>query len=74
MMVVKEIKDELLEEMEVSLFGKKVMILEWMSCASILGFLEKFGWWFEQDISGESKDDREKSDDRRLHWDDAISL
>ncbi|GJZ90192.1 hypothetical protein Tco_0662119 [Tanacetum coccineum] len=26
----------------------------------ILGFLEKFGWWFEQDICGESKDDREK--------------
>ncbi|GKG22349.1 hypothetical protein Tco_0387652, partial [Tanacetum coccineum] len=20
----------------------------------------KFGWWFEQDISGESEDDREK--------------
>ncbi|GJV45538.1 hypothetical protein Tco_1430074 [Tanacetum coccineum] len=26
----------------------------------ILGFLEKFGWWFEQDIGGESEDDREK--------------
>ncbi|GJS01470.1 hypothetical protein Tco_0317978 [Tanacetum coccineum] len=36
MMVVKEIKDELLEE------------------------VEKFGWWFEQDIGGESEDDREK--------------
>ncbi|GJX37045.1 hypothetical protein Tco_0250348 [Tanacetum coccineum] len=36
MMVVKEIKDGLLEEMEVSLFGK------------------------EQDIGGESEDDKEK--------------
>ncbi|GJW90219.1 hypothetical protein Tco_0167772 [Tanacetum coccineum] len=35
-MVVKEIEDELLEEME------------------------KFGWWFEQDIGGESEDDKEK--------------
>nr|GEZ79123.1 hypothetical protein [Tanacetum cinerariifolium] len=35
-MVVKEIKDELLEE------------------------IEKFGWWFEQDIGGESEDDKEK--------------
>ncbi|GJZ55842.1 retrovirus-related pol polyprotein from transposon TNT 1-94, partial [Tanacetum coccineum] len=26
----------------------------------ILCFLEKFGWWFEQDIGGESVDDREK--------------
>ncbi|GJR83985.1 hypothetical protein Tco_0154770 [Tanacetum coccineum] len=34
-MVVKEIKDGLLEEME-------------------------FGWWFEQDINGESEDDNEK--------------
>nr|GEU72238.1 hypothetical protein [Tanacetum cinerariifolium] len=25
----------------------------------ILGFLEKFGWWFEQDISGDSEDDSE---------------
>nr|GFC52450.1 hypothetical protein [Tanacetum cinerariifolium] len=33
-MVVKEIKDELLEEME------------------------KFGWWFEQDIDGESGDEK----------------
>ncbi|GJR58307.1 hypothetical protein Tco_1500469 [Tanacetum coccineum] len=38
MMVVKEIEDGLLEEMEVSLFGKK----------------------FEQDIGGESEDDKEK--------------
>nr|GEZ76688.1 hypothetical protein [Tanacetum cinerariifolium] len=36
MMVMKEIEDGLLKEMGVSLFGKKVMILEWMSCASIL--------------------------------------
>ncbi|GJT13488.1 hypothetical protein Tco_0860530 [Tanacetum coccineum] len=42
-MVVKEIKDGLLEEMETSHFGK-----------------EKFGWWFEQDIDGESEDDNEK--------------
>ncbi|GKC00264.1 hypothetical protein Tco_0986400 [Tanacetum coccineum] len=27
----------------------------------ILGFLEKFGWWFEQDIGGESEDNSEKS-------------
>ncbi|GKB81817.1 zf-CCHC domain-containing protein [Tanacetum coccineum] len=25
-----------------------------------LGMDEKFGWWFEQDICGESEDDREK--------------
>ncbi|GKE35349.1 hypothetical protein Tco_1454671 [Tanacetum coccineum] len=36
MMVVKEIEDGFLEEMEVNLFGKEVMLLEWMSCASIL--------------------------------------
>ncbi|GJW28708.1 hypothetical protein Tco_0045583 [Tanacetum coccineum] len=36
MMVVKEIEDELLEE------------------------IEKFRWWFEQDIGGKSEDDREK--------------
>nr|GEY50435.1 hypothetical protein [Tanacetum cinerariifolium] len=41
-MVVKEIKDGLLEEMEVSHFGKE------------------FGWWFEQNIGGESEDDKEK--------------
>ncbi|GJS76467.1 hypothetical protein Tco_0726348 [Tanacetum coccineum] len=35
-MVVKEIEDVLLEEIEASHFGKEVMILEWMSCASIL--------------------------------------
>ncbi|GJU00511.1 hypothetical protein Tco_1110849 [Tanacetum coccineum] len=35
-MVVKEIKDRLLEEMK------------------------KFGWWFQQDIDGESEDDNEK--------------
>ncbi|GJV50251.1 hypothetical protein Tco_1440463, partial [Tanacetum coccineum] len=64
-MVVKEIKDGLLEEMEVSHFGKEVMILEWMSCASILVLptflvLENFGWWFKQDINGESEDDNKK--------------
>nr|GFC38961.1 hypothetical protein [Tanacetum cinerariifolium] len=26
----------------------------------IIGFLKKFGWWFEQDIGGESEDDKEK--------------
>ncbi|GKC26993.1 hypothetical protein Tco_1034287 [Tanacetum coccineum] len=26
----------------------------------LLEEMEKFGWWFEQDISGESEDDREK--------------
>ncbi|GKD70459.1 hypothetical protein Tco_1324549, partial [Tanacetum coccineum] len=36
MMVVKEIEDGLLKEMEVSLIGKKVMILEWMSYVSYL--------------------------------------
>nr|GEU88427.1 hypothetical protein [Tanacetum cinerariifolium] len=35
-MVVKEIDDGLLKEMEVHHFGKEMMILEWMSCASIL--------------------------------------
>nr|GEY64751.1 hypothetical protein [Tanacetum cinerariifolium] len=35
-MVVKEIEGGLLEEIEVSHFGKEVMILEWMSCAFIL--------------------------------------
>ncbi|GJW79440.1 hypothetical protein Tco_0143415 [Tanacetum coccineum] len=50
-MVVKEIEDGLLEEMEVSHFRKEVMILEWK---------EKFGWWFEQDIDGESEDDNKK--------------
>nr|GEY65587.1 hypothetical protein [Tanacetum cinerariifolium] len=33
---LKEIENRLLEEVEVSLFGKRVMILEWMSCVSIL--------------------------------------
>nr|GEU85290.1 hypothetical protein [Tanacetum cinerariifolium] len=42
-MAVKEIEDGILEEMELSHFGK-----------------EKFRWWFEQDIGGESKDDKEK--------------
>ncbi|GKE71436.1 hypothetical protein Tco_1529508, partial [Tanacetum coccineum] len=37
-MVVKKIKDGLLEEME----------------------MKKFGWWFDQDIDGESEDDNEK--------------
>nr|GEZ63784.1 hypothetical protein [Tanacetum cinerariifolium] len=36
MMVVKKIKNGLLKEVEMSLFWKKVMILEWMSCVSIL--------------------------------------
>ncbi|GJR68301.1 hypothetical protein Tco_0014366 [Tanacetum coccineum] len=70
MMVVKEIENGLLEEVEVSLFGKKVMILEWMSCVSILvltktsrGFLEKFGWWFEQDIDDEREEVEEDEED-----------
>ncbi|GJU47561.1 hypothetical protein Tco_1204827 [Tanacetum coccineum] len=36
LMVVNKIEGELLEEMEESHFEKKMMILEWMSCASIL--------------------------------------
>ncbi|GJU70928.1 hypothetical protein Tco_1262333 [Tanacetum coccineum] len=35
-MVLKEIVSRLLEEEEVSHFGKEVMILEWMFCVSIL--------------------------------------
>ncbi|GJY90968.1 hypothetical protein Tco_0506164 [Tanacetum coccineum] len=50
-----EIENGLLEEMKVSLFRKKVIIF-----TDILDFLKKFGWWFEQDIGGESEDDREK--------------
>ncbi|GJT83936.1 hypothetical protein Tco_1058278 [Tanacetum coccineum] len=38
-----------------------VDVLRFHTCLTdILGFLEKFGWWFEQDIGGESEDDREK--------------
>ncbi|GKC51859.1 hypothetical protein Tco_1074604, partial [Tanacetum coccineum] len=36
-------------------------VLRFHTCLNnILGFLEKFGWWFEQDIGGESEDNREK--------------
>nr|GEU97962.1 hypothetical protein [Tanacetum cinerariifolium] len=38
-----------------------VDVLRFHTCLTdILGFLEKFGWWFEHDIDGESEDDREK--------------
>nr|GEV02091.1 hypothetical protein [Tanacetum cinerariifolium] len=59
MMVVKKIEDELLEEIKVSHFG--VHVLRFYTCfIDIFGFLEKFGWWFEQDIDVESEDDNEK--------------
>ncbi|GJR84878.1 hypothetical protein Tco_0155663 [Tanacetum coccineum] len=39
-----------------------VDVLRFHTCLTdILGFLEKFGWWFEQDNGGESEDDRERS-------------
>ncbi|GJR65980.1 hypothetical protein Tco_0012045 [Tanacetum coccineum] len=39
----------------------KVDVLRFHTCLiDILGFLEKFGWWFEQDIDGKSEDDDEK--------------
>nr|GEV34412.1 hypothetical protein [Tanacetum cinerariifolium] len=39
----------------------RVDVLRFHTCLTdILGFLEKFGWWFEQDIDGESEDDNEK--------------
>ncbi|GJU18184.1 hypothetical protein Tco_1146150 [Tanacetum coccineum] len=61
MMVVKEIENGILKEVEVSLFGKKVMILEWKETEDgLLKEMEKFGWWFEQDIGGEKEDDNEK--------------
>ncbi|GJU49417.1 hypothetical protein Tco_1219234 [Tanacetum coccineum] len=38
-----------------------VDVLRFHTCLTdILGFLEKFGWWFEQDIGGEKEDDNEK--------------
>ncbi|GKE84308.1 hypothetical protein Tco_1558050, partial [Tanacetum coccineum] len=38
-----------------------VDVLRFHTCLTdILGFLEKFRWWFEQDIGGESEDDKEK--------------
>ncbi|GKE35895.1 hypothetical protein Tco_1455217, partial [Tanacetum coccineum] len=38
-----------------------VDVLHFHTCLTdILGFLEKFGWWFEQDIDGENEDDNEK--------------
>ncbi|GJZ59875.1 hypothetical protein Tco_0615691 [Tanacetum coccineum] len=36
-------------------------VLRFHTCLTdLLGFLEKFGWWFEQDIGGESEEDKEK--------------
>ncbi|GKC08757.1 hypothetical protein Tco_1000367, partial [Tanacetum coccineum] len=58
-MVVKEIEGGLLEEIEVSHF--RVDVFRFHTCRTdILGFLEKFGWWFEQDIDGDKEDDNEK--------------
>ncbi|GKE24862.1 hypothetical protein Tco_1436374 [Tanacetum coccineum] len=38
-----------------------VDVLRFHTCLiDTLGFLEKFGWWFEQDIDGENEDDNEK--------------
>ncbi|GKD52609.1 hypothetical protein Tco_1281585 [Tanacetum coccineum] len=38
-----------------------VDVLRFHTCLTdILGFLEKFGWWFKQDIDGENEDDNEK--------------
>nr|GEX38468.1 putative reverse transcriptase domain-containing protein [Tanacetum cinerariifolium] len=38
-----------------------VDIVSFHTCLiDILGFLEKFGWWFEQDIGGENEDDNDK--------------
>ncbi|GJX01811.1 ribonuclease H-like domain-containing protein [Tanacetum coccineum] len=37
-----------------------VDVLRFHTCLTdILGFLEKFGWWFKQDIDGENEDDNE---------------
>ncbi|GJS39870.1 hypothetical protein Tco_0564913 [Tanacetum coccineum] len=39
----------------------KVDVLRFHTCLTdILGFLEKFRWWFEQDIGGESEYDKKK--------------
>nr|GEW77984.1 hypothetical protein [Tanacetum cinerariifolium] len=54
LMVVKEIENGLLEEVEVSLFRKKVMILMWMSCVSIL-FLPTFLVFLRSQNGGLSK-------------------
>nr|GEX58350.1 hypothetical protein [Tanacetum cinerariifolium] len=38
-----------------------VDVLRFHTCLTdILSFLEKFGWWFEQDIGGENEDDNDK--------------
>ncbi|GJW53191.1 hypothetical protein Tco_0097276 [Tanacetum coccineum] len=38
-----------------------VDFLRFHTCLTdILGFLEKSGWWFEQDIGGENEDDNDK--------------
>ncbi|GKA86421.1 hypothetical protein Tco_0808132 [Tanacetum coccineum] len=62
MMVVKEIEDGFLEELEVRLFGKKVMICSGFLTLPYLSY--RHSWFsrevFEQDIGGESEDDREK--------------
>nr|GEW19773.1 hypothetical protein [Tanacetum cinerariifolium] len=55
----KEIENGHLKEVEVSLFERNV--LRFHTCLTdILGFLEKFGWWFEHDIGGENEDDNDK--------------
>ncbi|GKB37249.1 hypothetical protein Tco_0882191 [Tanacetum coccineum] len=35
------------------------MVVKEIECG-LLEEMEKFGWWFEQDISGENEDDNEK--------------
>ncbi|GJW95846.1 hypothetical protein Tco_0175518 [Tanacetum coccineum] len=48
----------------VELVSRKRMNWLWMVVKEIedglLEEMEKFGWWFEQDIGGESEDDKEK--------------
>nr|GFA90617.1 hypothetical protein [Tanacetum cinerariifolium] len=62
-MVVKEIKDGLLEEIEMSHFGKEVMILKMVVKEIEDGLLEEMDmshFGKEQDIDGESEDGNEK--------------
>nr|GFA49715.1 hypothetical protein [Tanacetum cinerariifolium] len=38
----------------------RVDVLRFHTClTNIFGFLEKYGWWFEQDIDGENEDDND---------------
>nr|GEY70375.1 hypothetical protein [Tanacetum cinerariifolium] len=58
MMVVKKVVNRLLEEVEVSPFGKRddfgVDVLRFHTCLTdIIGFLEKLEWWFKQEIDDE---------------------